>query len=339
MFTVGIPFLIVKVVSKVSNVLLETVELKKYFEVKSGIFSKIKGYIRAVDGISLLVKEGETFGLVGESGCGKSTFARLLLRLIEPTSGECKIEGINIFDLKPTELRKLRRNIQIVFQDPFASLNPKMSVGKIIGEPFKIYKIETSVIRREERVKKLLQTVGLNKDDYYRYPHEFSGGQRQRICIARALALKPKLVLCDEAVSALDVSIRSQILNLLKDLQDEYNLTYIFISHDLSVVKYLCDRIGVMYLGKLVELASSEELFTNPIHPYTKALISSIPEPDPENVKDRIILKGDIPNPIKPPSGCSFHPRCEFYREICKNEMPNMQLIKDDHYVACHIST
>jgi len=320
-----------------SEILLETIDLKKHFTVRTGFLGKNKGYVKAVDGISLIIKKGETFGLVGESGCGKSTLGRLILRLIEPTSGKCIINGVNIYDLKPDELRKLRKDIQIVFQDPYASLNPKMTVGKIIGEPLKIYNIKPDKKKREEKVKDLLEIVGLSRDHYGRYPHEFSGGQRQRICIARALALRPKLIICDEAVSALDVSIRSQILNLLKDLQDEFKLTYIFISHDLSVVKYLCDRIGVMYLGKMVELAPSEELFSNHCHPYTRALLSAIPEPDPKKVKERIILKGDVPNPINPPSGCTFHPRCDFCQDICKTEAPTMEMVKDGHYVSCHL--
>lgn len=321
-----------------SEVLLKAKDLKKHYAVRSGVLSNIKGYVRAVDGISLSINSGETFGLVGESGCGKSTLGRLLLRLIEPTSGECIVNGENIYSLKEAQLRKLRKDIQIIFQDPYASLNPKMTVGKIIGEPLKIYNIIPNEKEREERVKELLETVGLSRDHYGRYPHEFSGGQRQRISIARALALKPKLIVCDEAVSALDVSVRSQILNLLKDLQEKFNLTYIFISHDLSVVKYICDRIGVMYLGKIVEMAPSKELFSNPVHPYTRALLSAIPEPDPKKVKDRVILKGDVPNPINPPSGCTFHPRCSYACEKCKTDAPQMKHLDEEHYAFCHIA-
>ena len=320
-----------------SEALLETIDLKKHYAVRSGVLSSIKGHIKAVDGISLSISKGETFGLVGESGCGKSTLGRLMLRLIEPTSGECVINGENIYSLKEEQLRKLRRDIQIIFQDPYASLNPKMTAGKIIGEPLKIYNTIPDRNKREERVKELLETVGLSRDHFGRFPHEFSGGQRQRISIARALALNPKLIVCDEAVSALDVSIRSQILNLLKDLQKEFNLTYIFISHDLSVVKYICDRIGVMYLGKIVEIAPSVDLFKNPSHPYTKALLSAIPEPNPKKIKDRVMLKGDIPNPINPPGGCTFHPRCIYALEKCKIDMPNLEQISEGHYVSCHL--
>jgi oligopeptide/dipeptide ABC transporter ATP-binding protein len=324
-------------VMKMSEALLETIDLKKHYAVRSGVLSSIKGHIKAVDGISLSISKGETFGLVGESGCGKSTLGRLMLRLIEPTSGECVINGENIYSLKEEQLRKLRRDIQIIFQDPYASLNPKMTAGKIIGEPLKIYNTIPDRNKREERVKELLETVGLSRDHFGRFPHEFSGGQRQRISIARALALNPKLIVCDEAVSALDVSIRSQILNLLKDLQKEFNLTYIFISHDLSVVKYICDRIGVMYLGKIVEIAPSVDLFKNPSHPYTKALLSAIPEPNPKKIKDRVMLKGDIPNPINPPGGCTFHPRCIYALEKCKIDMPNLEQISEGHYVSCHL--
>ena len=320
-----------------SEILLKAVDLKKHYAVRSGVLSNIKGYVRAVDGISLTINKGETFGLVGESGCGKSTLGRLLLRLIEPTSGECIINDENIYNLKEEQLRKLRRDIQIIFQDPYASLNPKMTIGKAIGEPLKIYNIVPDGKEREEKVKELLDTVGLSRDHYGRFPHEFSGGQRQRICIARALALKPKLIVCDEAVSALDVSVRSQILNLLKDLQKEFNLTYIFISHDLSVIKYICDRIGVMYLGKIVETALAADLFKNPSHPYTKALLSAIPEPNPKKIKDRIILKGDVPNPINPPEGCTFHPRCSYACEKCKTDVPDLRQVSEGHYASCHL--
>lgn len=320
-----------------SEVLLEAVDLRKHFAVRAGVLSNIKGYVKAVDGISLSISKGETFGLVGESGCGKSTLGRLLLRLIEPTSGKCLINGENIYHLKEEQLRKLRRDIQIIFQDPYASLNPKMTIGKTIEEPMKIFNIIADKSEREEKVKELLEIVGLSRDHYGRFPHEFSGGQRQRISIARALALKPKLIVCDEAVSALDVSIRSQILNLLKDLQEEFNLTYVFISHDLSVVKYICDRIGVMYLGKIVEMASSADLFRNPSHPYTKALLSAIPEPNPKKAKDRVILKGDVPNPINPPEGCVFHPRCIYASERCRTDIPYPMQVCEGHYASCHL--
>jgi len=320
----------------VDNIILKTNNLKKYFPVKSGVFSTIKGYIKAVDGISLNVFEGETFGIVGESGCGKSTLGRLLIRLIEPTEGTCSInDNENIYDLNSSDMRKLRRDIQIIFQDPYASLNPKMKVGNIIGESLKIYNIIPDKKERKEKVQNLLETVGLSRDHYNRYPHEFSGGQRQRICIARALALNPKLIVCDEAVSALDVSVQAQILNLLKDLQKEFNLTYIFISHDLSVIKFICNRVGVMYLGKLVEVANSKELFNKSVHPYTEALLSAIPEPNPKKIKERLILDSDMPNPINLPSGCRFHTRCKYVKDECKVIVPELELIGDNHYVSC----
>ncbi len=320
------------------DVLLETKDLKKYFTVRSGMLSNIKGYVKAVDGVSLAIRRGETFGLVGESGCGKSTLGRLILRLIEPTDGQCIFEGTNIYSLKGKDMRKLRRDIQIVFQDPYASLNPKMTVGKIIGEPLLVFNIIPDKKEREKRVRHLLEIVGLNSEHYGRYPHEFSGGQRQRICIARALSLHPKLIICDEAVSALDVSVQAQILNLLKDLQKEFNLTYIFISHDLSVIKHISDKVGVMYLGRIVELAYSKTIFKNPVHPYTKALLSAIPEPNPKIIKDRIILQGDIPNPINPPEGCTFHPRCTYSCSQCMRQRPDLIQISEDHFVACPVA-
>ncbi len=319
-----------------NNVILKTNNLKKYFPVKSGVLATVKGYVKAVDGISLEVMKGETFGIVGESGCGKSTLGRLLLRLIEPTDGVCSInDDRNIFDLSPKEMRMLRKDVQIIFQDPYASLNPKMKVGDIVGESLKIFKIIPNDKKRKERVQELLEKVGLSRDHYNRFPHEFSGGQRQRICIARALALNPKLIVCDEAVSALDVSVQAQILNLLKDLQKEFNLTYIFISHDLSVIKFICNRVGVMYLGKIVELADSNTLFSNPVHPYTRALLSAIPEPNPRKTKEKIVLNSDMPNPINLPKGCRFHTRCEYVIDSCKLEIPELEPITEDHLVAC----
>ena len=319
-----------------NNVILKTNNLKKHFPVKSGVLATVKGHVKAVDGISMEVMEGETFGIVGESGCGKSTLGRLLLRLIEPTGGECSInEDRNIFELSPKEMRMLRKDVQIIFQDPYASLNPKMKIGDIVGESLKIYKIIPDEKKRKERVQELLEKVGLSKEHYNRFPHEFSGGQRQRVCIARALALNPKLIVCDEAVSALDVSVQAQILNLLKDLQKEFNLTYIFISHDLSVIKFICNRVGVMYLGKIVELADSDTLFNKPAHPYTRALLSAIPEPNPRKTKDKIVLNNDMPNPINLPKGCRFHTRCEYAVDSCKQAIPELEPIAEGHFVAC----
>ncbi len=320
-----------------NNVLLKVRNLKKYFPVKGGILSKAIGYVYAVDRISFDIKEGETLGLVGESGCGKTTAGRTITRLLEATAGEVYFEGENIFTLKKEDLRKARRNIQIIFQDPFGSLNPRMTVGDIVGEPLIIHKIAKNKKEKEERVKDLLETVGLNAGHIRRYPHEFSGGQRQRIGIARALALNPKLVICDEAVSALDVSIQAQIINLLEDLQEKFKLTYLFIAHDLSVVKHISDKVAVMYLGKIVELASSYELYNNPQHPYTEALFSAVPIPDPTLNRKRIVLEGDVPNPFNPPKGCRFHPRCKYAKPICSQEEPKLIDINGGHYVACHL--
>lgn len=292
-------------------------------------------FVKAVDGVNFQVKRGETFGIVGESGCGKSTLGMTLLKLYPPTSGKVIFENQDVFSLSDSELRKLRRNIQMIFQDPFSSLNPRMTVGAIIEEGLSTHHIG-SAKERKKMVESLVEKVGLSKDILKRYPHEFSGGQRQRIGIARALALKPKLVIADEAVSALDVSIRSQIINLLKDLKEEFSLTYIFISHDLAVVKYICDRIMVMYLGKAVEIAPKEALFENPLHPYTMSLISAVPVPDPDYKVRRIILKGDVPSPINPPSGCRFHTRCPVSQPLCASQEPDLLEIQPDHWVACH---
>lgn len=320
-----------------NNVLLKVKNLKKYFPVRGGILSKIIGYVQAVDEISFDIKEGETLGLVGESGCGKTTAGRTITRLLEPTAGEVDFEGKDIFKLSKEELRKSRRNIQIIFQDPFGSLNPRMTVGDIVGESLTIHKIVKNKKEKEERVKDLLETVGLNAGHIRRYPHEFSGGQRQRIGIARALALNPKLVICDEAVSALDVSIQAQVINLLEDLQEKFKLTYLFIAHDLSVVKHISDRVAVMYLGKIVELTSTYELYNNPQHPYTEALLSAVPIPDPTLKRQRIVLEGDVPSPFKPPKGCRFHPRCKYAIPICSQEEPELIDINGGHYVACHL--
>jgi len=320
-----------------NNLLLEVKNLKKYFPVRGGILSKVIGYVQAVDEISFDIKGGETLGLVGESGCGKTTTGRTIIRLLEPTAGKVDFEGENIFELSKEELRKARRNIQIIFQDPFGSLNPRMTVGDIVGESLTIHKIVKNKKEKDERVKHLLETVGLNAGHIRRYPHEFSGGQRQRIGIARALALNPKLLICDEPVSALDVSIQAQVINLLEDLQEKFKLTYLFIAHDLSVVKHISDRVAVMYLGKIVELTSTLELYDNPQHPYTEALLSAVPIPDPTLERQRIVLEGDVPSPFKPPTGCRFHPRCRYVLPICSQEEPKLFDIQDEHYVACHL--
>ena len=318
--------------------LLEVKNLKTYFPIKGGLFSRVMGFIKAVDDVSFSLDSGETLGLVGESGCGKTTTGKSILRLNEYTEGEVFFEGEDVMKMNPTRLRKTRSQMQLIFQDPYASLNPRMSVMDIIAEPLIIHGIDKEV-DREKKVKELLNVVGLSPYHAPRYPHEFSGGQRQRIGIARALALKPKLIVCDEPVSALDVSIQSQILNLLKDLQNEYGLTYLFIAHGLSVVKHISDRIGVMYLGKLVEVASSDELHSNPYHPYTQALLSANPVPDPRAKHQRILLEGDVPSPANPPPGCRFHTRCsQCLGDICSQVEPELKDIGGGHQVACHIS-
>ncbi len=322
------------------NKLLEVKNLKKYFNLRGGFFSQSNaGIIKAVDDISFSIKKGETFGLVGESGCGKSTTARVILRLIPHSSGSVIYEGNDIFKLNSKQMFGVRRDIQIIFQDPYASLSPRMTIGDIVSEPLEIHRVGNKK-KRIKKVKELLDVVGLNPEHLNRYPHEFSGGQRQRIGIARALALTPKILLCDEPVSALDVSVQAQILNLLADLQKEFNLTYLFIAHDLSVVKHVSNRVGVMYLGKLVEIANSEDLYSKPLHPYTMGLLSAVPIPDPrlERERKRIVLEGDVPSPLNPPSGCSFHPRCQLAKDICSKEAPPL---KDyggegkEHFAAC----
>ena len=315
--------------------LLEVKHLKKYFPIKGGVFSKTIGYVYAVDDVNFTLAKGETLGLVGESGCGKSTTGRTILRLIEPTDGELYFEGQNITALDKSAMRALRREMQIIFQDPYASLNPRMTVGSIIGEPLEIHKIAKGA-EKEERVASLLQKVGLRAEDMRKYPHEFSGGQRQRIGIARALALNPKLIVCDEPVSALDVSIQAQVINLLEDLQAEFSLSYLFIAHNLNVVEHISDRVAVMYLGQIVELASDEDLYKNPQHPYTEALLSAVPIPDPTIKKKRIILEGDVPSPINPPTGCHFHTRCMYKEKICEEVEPEFKDIGGGHWVACH---
>lgn len=315
--------------------LLEVKHLKKHFPIKGGVFSKTIGYVYAVDDINFTLEKGETLGLVGESGCGKSTTGRTILRLIEPTDGAIYFEGQDITHLDKSAMRALRREMQIIFQDPYASLNPRMTVGSIIGEPLEIHKIAKGA-EKEERVASLLQKVGLRAEDMRKYPHEFSGGQRQRIGIARALALNPKLIVCDEPVSALDVSIQAQVINLLEDLQAEFGLSYLFIAHNLNVVEHISNRVAVMYLGQIVELASGEELYKNPQHPYTEALLSAVPIPDPTVKKKRIILEGDVPSPINPPKGCHFHTRCMYKDKICEEVEPEFKDIGGGHWVACH---
>jgi peptide/nickel transport system ATP-binding protein len=321
--------------------LLVVKDLKKYFPVGSGFFSRTKEFVYAVDGVSFHLDEGETLSLVGESGCGKSTTGKALLRLIEPTSGEVWLEGEDICKVDKRKLRESRRKMQIIYQDPFGSLNPKRTIGRIVREPLDNYQVGTRK-ERDEMVVHLLGRVGLKPEHASRYPREFSGGQRQRIGIARALALRPKLIIGDEPVSSLDVSIQAQVLNLLKDLQEEFRLSYLFISHDLSVVKHISDRIAVMYLGKIVELASVEELYRDPVHPYARALLSAIPIPNPKISKKRLLLEGDVPNPVHPPSGCRFHPRCPSFarrgRELCQQENPPFQKVTPSHWVACHFT-
>jgi oligopeptide/dipeptide ABC transporter ATP-binding protein len=314
--------------------LLEVQDVVKYYPVTGGIFLRQIATVKAVDGVSLAILPGETLGLVGESGCGKSTLGRIILRLEEPTRGDILFQGESILGYDAERMRKLRRQMQIIFQDPFSSLNPRKSVAHIVGEPLFVHGMEDRR-EREARVLELLQVVGLKKEHMRRYPHQFSGGQRQRIGVARALALNPKLIICDEAVSALDVSIRGQVINLLQDLQKEFGLTYLFISHDLSVVEHISDRVAVMYLGKLVELTDSESLYNSPLHPYSQALLSAAPVPDPRRMKRRVILSGDVPSPMAPPPGCRFHTRCLYAREACRTQEPTLREVKQRHFAAC----
>ncbi|MEA1975886.1 MAG: dipeptide ABC transporter ATP-binding protein [Bacillota bacterium] len=323
------------------EVLLEVKGLKKYFPIKHGFLGKKTKYVKAVDGIDFKVYKGETLGLVGESGCGKSTTGRTIIRLYDVTEGEVIMNGTDISELSQKELMSYRKKMQMIFQDPYASLNTRMTVSDIIGEPLDIHGIATGDARKD-RINELLKTVGLTTDHASRYPHEFSGGQRQRIGIARSLAVDPEFIICDEPISALDVSIQAQVVNMLDDLQQNLGLTYLFIAHDLSMVKYISDRIAVMYLGKIVEIGEADRLYNNPEHPYTQALLSAVPIPDPdlthELAKDRVMLEGDVPSPLNPPSGCRFRTRCRYAKPICSEEVPELQDIGDGHKVACHFT-
>ncbi|MDF2068184.1 dipeptide ABC transporter ATP-binding protein [Bacillus sp. Cr_A10] len=320
-----------------NQTLLSVKNLKTHFPMKKNLFNKGTQVIKAVDGISFSVSKGETLGIVGESGCGKSTMGRSILRLIEPTEGSVQFQGNEVTTLNQTDLRKVRSDMQIVFQDPFASLNPKMTVGAILGEALSTHQIGQSANERKEKVKELLKKVGLSPIHIGRYPHEFSGGQRQRIGIARAIAVNPALIIADEPVSALDVSVQAQILNLFQDLKETFGLTYIFIAHDLSVVKHVSDRIGVMYLGKIVELSDKKQLFQHPLHPYTQALMSAVPSLDPDVRKERIILSGDVPSPSNPPNGCAFHTRCKFRKAVCESVIPREITVSEERFVSCHM--
>jgi len=321
-----------------TNSLLEVKNLKKHFPIKSGLLSRKTEYVKAVDGLNFEIEKGEIFGLVGESGCGKSTTGRLIINLLKPTEGDILYNGENIVDLNKKELKKIRREIQIIFQDPYSSLDPRLTVAELVSEGLEIHKMVSNKKEKREKVVELLEAVGLGEHHLDRYPHEFSGGQRQRIGIARALALNPRLLICDEPVSALDVSVQAQIINLMRKLKEEHNLTYLFISHDLSVVHHLCDRIAVMYLGKIVEIATKSDLFNNSKHPYTKALLDSIPQPNKKMTETDAVLQGDIPSPVNPPKGCAFHTRCKFAMEKCKLVEPKLQTVGDGHVAACHLN-
>ena len=324
-----------------NNILVEVKNLKKYFPIRTGFLSKVTGHVKAVDDVSFKLYQGETMGLVGESGCGKTTVGRLILKLLAATEGNVYFQGMDLSKTDKPTMRKLRRDMQIIFQDPYSSLNPRMTVGNMLSEALKVHKVVPKD-KIQKEVARLLDIVGLPREHASRYPHEFSGGQRQRIGIARAISVRPKLIICDEAVSALDVSIQAQVINLLKELQKEFNLTYLFIAHDLTVVEYISDRVAVMYLGKIMEIADARELYENTLHPYSEALLSAVPIPDPTKVSKRIILKGDIPSPSNPPSGCSFHPRChvaaknEEIMQECTADEPVLMEKSEEHQVACH---
>ncbi len=326
-----------------AEVILRAEGLAKYYPIRAGVFRRTVGHVKALDGVSFDLHKGETLGIVGESGCGKSTLGRMLMRLEEPTAGKLTFDGVDMYAQQGAAMRRLRRDIQIVFQDPYTSLNPRMTVGDIVGEPFEIHSDVTPKGGRRRRVQELLELVGLNPEHINRYPHQFSGGQRQRIGIARGLALNPKVIVCDEPVSALDVSVQAQVVNLLEDLQREFGLAYLFIAHDLSVVRHISDRVGVMYLGKMVELGDEDQIYSHPTHPYTQALLSAVPVPDPtlRNVREQIVLTGDVPSPANPPSGCRFHTRCWRAQDVCKVEDPELILRPDgrtEHLSACHFA-
>ena len=328
---------------QLGDVLLEVRDLKKHFPIEKGFFRSVQGHVKAVDGVSFTIREGETFGLVGESGSGKTTLGRCVVRAIEPTDGQVLFrlsegEAVDVAALDKQELRDIRKHFHMIFQDPYSSLDPRMSVLEIIAEPIRNNKLLADSRDIQNRVRELMEVVGLDIQHLNRYPHAFSGGQRQRIGIARSLAPNPRLIVCDEAVSALDVSIQAQILNLLEDLQEEFNLTFLFIAHDLSVVEHISDRVGVMYVGKLVEMADTESLFTQPKHPYTEALLSAVPTTDPEIKMDRIILPGEVANPANPPSGCYFHPRCRYAQDICMTDEPQWKEVAPQHFAACHFA-